>query len=141
VIVDGSGSTVSPATSFHPATELNVMTDTPMVIVPARGLPDDMWEAGEAAISESFSMKYGNGMAARKVYKAMLAASPASGKVTEEQVEKMAEAIYVAHEIMEGFTEEQALFALKNAQVLRNMLRDYTPIARAALASIGLECE
>jgi hypothetical protein len=118
------------------------MTDTPMVIVPARGLPDDMWEAGEAAISESFSMKYGNGMAARKVYKAMLAAAPASGQVTKEQVEKMAIEIFVAHQVMDGFLEHDVRGYLeKDALLHRNALRDYTPIARAALASIGLGVE
>jgi hypothetical protein len=111
------------------------MTD--MVIVP-REATEEMATVGtearwRSAVRDADSV--------REIHAAMIAAAPASGKVTKEQVEKMAKAIYVAHEIMEGFTEEQALFALKNAQVLRNMLRDYTPISRAALASIGLECE
>jgi hypothetical protein len=111
------------------------MTD--MVIMP-REATEEMGSAGRSAVMRTHRTPSHE---ADAVYTAMLAAAPASGKVTEEQVEKMAKAIYVAHEIMEGFTEEQALFALKNAQVLRNMLRDYTPISRAALASIGLEAE
>ena len=121
------------------------MTDTTPTrrIVPAH-IPDPMFEAGEASISESFAMKYGNGMAARRVYTAMLAASPASGKVSE--VEKAAEALYRCDQ--DGLRKAAYIGmklvsgAITPWQNLHPENRDgYLIRARASLASLGLEVE
>jgi hypothetical protein len=54
----------------------------------------------------------------------------------------MAIEIFVAHQVMDGFLEHDVRGYLeKDALLHRNALRDYTPIALAALASIGLEVE
>lgn len=85
-------------------------------IVPAH-IPDPMFEAGEAAISESFAMKYGNGMAARRVYAAMLDASPASGKVSEAEVEKAARAAFnnMPWEALTEPEKQNRIYAIKRA--------------------------
>lgn len=68
---------------------------TERVIVP-REATEEMWEAGESAVSESFSMKYGKRAAAREIYNAMLAASPNAGAVSGEELKAADRAYAVA---------------------------------------------
>jgi hypothetical protein len=71
----------------------------------------------------------------REIHAAMIAAAPASGKVTEEQVEKMDLAYSIAfneqmnHLVGTGMSSAEAIASASLAGL------------RAALASIGLECE
>lgn len=103
---------------------------TERVILP-RTATEEMWEAGESAVSESFSMKYGKRAAAREIYNAMLAASPNAGEVSAEELEKAAKAIWDrANE--DGTDPEWDELTDFNKEQGRDL-------ARAALSSLGIK--
>jgi hypothetical protein len=114
------------------------MTDTHARMILPENMTDEMWEAGEAAVSESFAMKYGNGMAARRIYKALLAASPNAGRVSAEQLEKM-----LASKPFEDGDEtvEQIIRLGLAAKGFALPSFSTADVLITALASIGLEVE
>jgi hypothetical protein len=109
------------------------MTD--MVLVPREATP----EMRRAALAELSDITVDEPKAATwdalRAHRAMLAAAPASGRVTKEQVEKMDLAYSIAfneqmnHLVGTGMSSAEAIASASLAGL------------RAALASIGLECE
>jgi hypothetical protein len=102
------------------------MTDTPMVIMPreATGEMKAAMDSASCGVAE-----IGFDPQAHE-WASAIAASPASGKVTKEQAEKMAKAYF------ESFSGNSAWSLLLPSSRKRGI-----EAARAALASIGLEVE
>lgn len=105
-----------------------------MVLVPREAARDMLQAAHDAQI---FINMTDAGWA--QAYEAMIAAAPASGKVTGEQVEKMAEAMF---ESLEGDVHNTKWAFMKGpVNVDAETKERYRKMVRAALASIGLGVE